>query len=268
MQSEATPLLTTNNGHKKKITGVLITIVSCILISLSVWLIMKYNTVPIKPVYPPISDLLFDIFNLTSPGNTTVVINRMTAHIVEQYCPFNDMKGVSPFCVDSIDSMTQKQKPLPVILGVGWDPIAGEIKLPIFDLTYEKSQTYTSNSGTIYLVPDQFILVPKNLNNRTSVTTNLPSFIDLYNQYNPNRDTVTSGPFGLSSDMIGDFIHYFDTGNSNLNTVIEYRNNYDLILNPNITKTSSYFDYVVSMLPAEYDDEIYKMFLYYFGTKL
>lgn len=185
---------------------------------------------------------------------------------IDEHCPFYDMKGLHKLCTKSVPTT----KKIPVMLGTGWDPLKAEIKLPFFKFSYEKNKVYVINNESKWYFPDQIDIITKNISNY-NVTTNIFTNVDQYlQQMNPNRSNIASGTLALPLDMIPNFFHFFQTGTSNIASVSEIINVYDLKFsnsskNPEI---SPFVSEMINSLPKEFDPIIYSMFIDYIGTEI
>ena len=193
-----------------------------------------------------------------------VIFNTAVNSSIKQYCPFNDMKGLSNFC--SVGKTVDKH--LPIKLGTSWDPIKAQIKLPFFRLTYSRNKTYIINKIK-YGIPDQVTLFPGDINSYI-VSNNTYTTIDEYlAKMNPSRTNISSGTLSLPVDMIPELFKFFDTGHSNIVTVIETIKAYNLRFdNIDTLEISPFVKSAIDSLPATYDKEIYSMFINYWGTQI
>lgn len=204
-------------------------------------------------------------------GNLTMQMPHIIAHIQENYCPFNDMKGLSSFCNLTINTTKRSANTakLPVIIGITWDPILGQIKLPFFDLTYDQNKKYISASGINYHVPDQVDIIVKNVTTPNIQSEMFATLDDYLNQIQPNRTNVTSGTLGLSLDMLNLFIKFFDNGVNKAIGVTDIHTNLILSFNNlDNLKIIPFVQHAIDSLPAEYDPILYNMFIQYWGTSV
>lgn len=200
-------------------------------------------------------------------GNLTIQIPHIVTHIQETYCPFNDMKGVSKFCSNTTSKRLATANKLPVIIGITWDPILGQIKLPFLELTYHLNKIYTSNSGTVYQIPDQVNLVAKDINTSNPQAQIFATLNEFLNEIQPDRTKVASGILGLPLDMLNLFIQFFDNGINKASSVTDYH--YNMVLNfQNVSdlRIIPFVQHAIDSLPAEYDPVLYNLFIQYWGT--
>lgn len=199
-------------------------------------------------------------------GNFTTRVPYVAAAVAETYCPYHDMNGISHYCNATLRSTNSPK--LPVILGVGWDPVTGQIKLPFLKSSYRSPRYYTSNSGMQYQIPDQVDLTIKNLS-QPIMSTNVYTNIDQYlaNMY-PNRTTINGGTLSMPLNLMPEFIHFFSTGTTNVVSVTEVRHNYQLAFNTNDTVVIPSIQSAIDSLPLEYDPDTYGLFIDYWGTQI
>lgn len=205
---------------------------------------------------------MFTLFILFSLIHAKTIFDVAVNDTIKENCPFNDMKGLSKFCT------VEKDQRLPIKLGTGWDPISAEIKLPFFKLTYSQNKVQIIG-GIKYRIPDQVTFLPGNINTYTT-TDNTYTTIDQYlAKMDPSRTNISSGTLSLPIDMIPELFKFFDTGHSNIVTVIEdikvYSLNFD---NISTLEISPFVQSAIDSLPAVYDKEIYSLFINYWGTRV
>ena len=180
-------------------------------------------------------------------------------HAINTHCPFADLKGLHKMCGFETINPTSL---LPVILGTGWDPIKAEIKIPLFNHTFYRNKHFASK----WSIPDQIRIIPKELSKRT--ITNTYANVDQYlNQMNPSRSNVSAGNLALPIDMIPDFFHWFSNGATNIVSVSQVVNLFDMELDGEPV-LSPYFIRMLNALPVEFDADIYAMFIDYVGTEV
>jgi len=196
---------------------------------------------------------------------TKNIFDPIVSNIIKMECPFRDMKGLSKYCTKEVSNSSEK---IVVKLGTGWDPVKGEIKLPFFELTYTQNKVHIYN-GTKYQIPDQVTFSPGNISLDT-ITKFIYTNVDQYlSKMNPSRTNISSGTLSLPIDAVSDFFHFFDTGNSNIVSVIENVVAYNMFFpNVNQLKINSFVQSAIDSLPEIYDASIYGMFLDYWGTQI
>lgn len=212
--------------------------------------------------------ILFLLFSLVFGQNLT----QLGTQILTKYCPYNGLYGTVDDCNDLVtvkSGLAPKGSitPLPALLGVGWDPVKGQIRLPFFSLTYNTGRTVTTSSGTTFAVPDQVLLSKENVTIPNLNTRTYSTLSDYFDDINLNRTEVTSGVLGMSPSMMEEFINYFDTGNNNIVVSTDYRSAYNLSFNTTPSLLPEVIT-AINYLPEEYDDEIYSLFIDYWGTSI
>lgn len=195
---------------------------------------------------------------------TKTIFDAAVLNSIKEYCPFNDMHGLNKLC--PIDLHNDQY--LPIKLGTGWDPIDGSIKLPFFKLTYLQNK-FQVIKGIKYRIPDQVAVSIGNINTYT-VTNNTYTTLDQYlSKMDPSRTNVSSGQLSLPIDMIPELFKFFDTGHSNIVTVIETIKAYNMKFdNINKLEISPFTQSAIDSLPAVYDKELYSLFINYWGTQV
>jgi len=128
--------------------------------------------------------LILTIINLVLSDPITDNAKR----IMEKMCPYNGLYG-SLCSTKQLDKINK----LPVLLGVGWDPVKGEIRLPLLNVTYS-NKIYQSINGENFVIPNEYKLIKQNLtqNNFNTVTYHYPS--EFFNDINLNRSGSKSFP--------------------------------------------------------------------------
>lgn len=202
------------------------------------------------------------------PSNkTSTQIDHSASIIKETYCPYNGLSGLSKQCIPSSNIKNNHIPPLSVLIGVGWDPIQGQIKLPFLQMSYTQNKYYTSKTGKQYHIPDEVSLKENNISHQNRIT-NIYKTIDQYlNNIDPNRTTIYSGTLGLPVNDIPYFLHFFDNGQSIISSTTEYRSNFNL----DLTDTQIIIPSVqqaINSLPKVYDSYLYNLFIEYWGTSI
>ena len=211
--------------------------------------------------------IFFLLFPLVFSQNLT----QLGTQVLARYCPYNGLYGTVEDCNDLTTSFksgpADAGTPLPALLGVGWDPVKGQIRLPFLSLTYNEGRTVITSSGNTFAIPDQILIMKENVTIPNLNTRTYSTLSDYFNDINLNRTEVTSGVLGMSPSMMQEFINYFDTGNNNIVVSTDYRSAYNLTFNttpdllPEVIAAIAY-------LPEEYDEEIYSLFISYWGTSI
>ena len=208
--------------------------------------------------------IFFLLFSLVYAQNLT----QLGAQVLTRYCPYNGLYGTVEDCNDFTSrSKSAPITPLPALLGVGWDPVKGQIRLPFLSLTYNEGRTVTTSSGTVFAVPDQVILSQENVTTPNLNTRTYSTLSDYLNDINLNRTEITSGVLGMPPDMMQEFINYFDTGNNNIVVSTDYRSAYSLSFNTTPDLLPEVIS-AIAYLPEVYDEEIYSLFISYWGTSI
>lgn len=173
-----------------------------------------------------------------------LVFANLYINIQNSYCPYNDLYGQATICQDI--STHQKNK-FPILLGVGYDPLENNIKLPLVELNY--------NNNSIY--PEEFQI---KLINESLVSTKIYNNID---QYLLNQ-TIR----GMPDNIIQFLLDKFEYGDNNIGTSHQFINLYDIELQMDKIKIIPEIQQIFSKLPIEYDPEIYQNIIKYFGTEI
>ena len=180
----------------------------------------------------------------TATGNSPNV-SEIKLYLLQQYCPYNDMDGLTEHCF----KFNKETNKLPVILGVGWDATTRELKLPLLELTYDNVNTYDS-----YLYPDQLVI--KNRRDRVSYRERLYESQNAFfkNTDNTEIDAETLSPTHFESDLnmiavLSQYTNYFDISLSEVDII------------PQVQK-------IIDTLPAKYDPIAYQSFLNDWGTHI
>jgi hypothetical protein len=232
-----------------------------IVIAFAIFLWFMKNFTDIKPTTHP------NPTTYIPHGNSSRDIHHAVNIIREKYCPYNDFRGLSNQCTKKNNPIKTNMSPLHVLIGVGWDPIQGQIKLPFLQMSYTKNKYYVSNSNTKYYIPDEVILEKRNISYRNMITRIYKTVDQYLDNLNPNRTTINSGPLGIPINDIPNFLHFFDNGNSVIASTTEYRSNFDLKLN-GIQTIIPVVQQAINSLPQQYDPDLYKLFIEYWGTSV
>lgn len=200
---------------------------------------------------------------LATATNYHDLFDKAKEAILSEHCPFHDLKGLHPLCANT---PTTKFK---VKLGTGWDPIKAQIRLPLFNFTYEHDQRYTYNY-TIYAIPDQVTgrFVSTNATEST-VVHNVYSTIDEYlTQMNPSRSNIVSGTLSLPVDVVPDLFHFFGSGQNFIISTTESVRLFNMSLIDANPMINSFTQAAIDSLPVIYNEEIYSLFIEYWGTQV
>ena len=125
-------------------------------------------------------------------------------------------------------------------------------------------KTYISNANTLYNAPDQVILTKQNLSISDNSSFVYNKIDDLLFQVQPNKNTSLNGFLSSAIDSLGNFIHYFDNGNSLISVSHDIRSAYTLEMND--YQISDCVKQVINWLPQIYGETAYQMFIDYWGT--
>lgn len=196
-------------------------------------------------------------------------IKNIALQELETSCPIRGFRGIDHICLNNTNKLSNQQH-LSVRLGIGWDPITGQVKLPVFHESFNLQKKYVTNSGITYLVPDQTILTKKNLSipTRFTNTYHLPS--DFFNQIDTDRTTIKGGIFATDKDLYQMIIDYFGIGEQTMTVVQEIHTTYELTYTNETIQLGTSFSKALNYLPKQYkgNEEIYNLFLYYWGTNV
>lgn len=178
------------------------------------------------------------------------------------YCPYNGLNGTNHNCKNNLKDYNLNK--LPVIMGVGWDPIVGQIKLPFLKSTYDKKNKIINPNNNTYLIPDGYkIKILNNNPNNETKKYHYPS--EFFNNIDPNNNKIKNGIFTKSITSFDSILPFFASGEQYMTIATEYRYSYyfeaeyehDII--PLVMEA-------INSLPIEYDEEIYNLFINYWGT--
>lgn len=182
--------------------------------------------------------------------------------LAHENCPLNNLKGKCHIC----EFVKNKINSIPTKIGSGWDPITAEIKLPIFKYTYSKNTTYITKSGKLFHVPDQFSINHHELRKETN--TKIYSNIDEYLNAKQNQKTIASSIMSIPVEMIRDIFHFFGFGSNQIVSVSEYATIMKLSFDHLNLTISDYVNKIIQKLPIEYNEDLYMLFIKYFGTQV
>jgi hypothetical protein len=190
---------------------------------------------------------------------------KSIAHIIKHiYCPYNGFYGIA--CKVPIHKRKYNNE-LPILLST-WDPVKGQVRLPIYETDFSKGKTYTTNTGKIYRVPNSYDLIKKDITipYRTTTSYHFPS--KYFNKFNINRSTVLGGIFAKGKDYSNLIMDNFNSGKNTMTITSEYHYGYQISYNTNKLRLSSAFETIIDYLPKKYNPIIYSEFIEYFGTHI
>ena len=217
-----------------------------------------------KNIFWFLSFFLFPVIGQT-------VIDGFGQSVIKEYCPFRDLYGLSPMCVNSSNGINDVGPiPLPVLVGVGWDPVLGQIRLPFLEMSYNNKNIFVSNNDIQYLIPDQINFTVKNISfNYERHVDTFENIYDYVNYLNLNRTNITSGLLSLPIEAGEYLVSYFGQGDNNIYLVTEIHHAYQLeLLDVNNLQIIPSVQDAINSLPLEYNDTIYSEFINYWGTDI
>ena len=203
-----------------------------------------------KPL--PISWKFNKVFGTTPEGSDVVQeetsSSKLQATTIESA---NYHCGNYP-CIPGLDTM-----------GIGFDIVTGETRLPAVEWTFNSLNTWKSpDTGILYSYPDQILL------DKTSTSSAAQSIFTSFAEYCMNSTDVSSSgwngyffQFGTEQQSV---MHAFDASQSIIGLAEESYISHSLNLQRSIP--SSAFNYSVSLLPNDYDQDAYFQFLLNWGT--
>lgn len=119
----------------------------------------------------------------------------LAEEVASIYCPYASLSGIGSLCASShrYPSMKGHNQPptFPALLGVGWDPVLGQIRLPFLRMTYTQSFNVSTPMSTVFSIPDQLII--EVINSSSVTTATYTSMNDYLNATDLSRDSITSG---------------------------------------------------------------------------
>jgi MAC/Perforin domain len=193
-------------------------------------------------------------------------INDIANEIIDQFCPYNGLYGLSDICQNISDAKLFNT--LPIQIGVGWDPVVGQIRLPFFDMTYLENKTFITNNNTVFNIPDQINLDVINISNAIYTNYTFETPFDLVTEMNNSRSQVISGILSQPPTQNDFLLSYFSAGKQYAIMITEYRSVYNLQNNTDMYNMSiiPLVQEAIDSLPETYDQDIYDLFIQYWGT--
>jgi hypothetical protein len=196
-------------------------------------------------------------------------VQDLANKIKVQYCPLNgfnvsECQGASPKAQLGVAMIHEK---LSVMLGVTIDATTGEIKVPVIKPSYDKKQTYTSDNGIVYDVPDQVTVSRLDVESHHEDTRTFKKFPDLIESFSDSL-TMRNGMHSFSIDKYRELSKRFsDKTSMTFSTMIF--NAFHMSFNEETRSNPILIDYFVEALktlPVEFDAKVYLEFLELFGT--
>ena len=212
----------------------------------------------------------------------------LAEQVASIYCPYSGLSGVSDLC-----SNTQSPHPpcryteegliynpphppcryteeglisvFPALLGVGWDPVLGQIRLPFLQMTYSQNLNITTPTSNTFAIPDQLVL--SHANETYQGTASFSTMADYLDATDPSRNFITSGLLSWSSGEASALLNFFDVGQNNLMASSEYHSVYNLSLSDNVNLLPQ-VESALAYLPVDYDAELYGLFINYWGISI
>ena len=195
-------------------------------------------------------------------------INDIAAEIINQFCPYNGLYGVNELCQNT--SRIGLSNSLPIQIGVGWDPVIGQIRLPFLQMTYLQNKTFITNNGTLFNIPDQINLEIVNISDAVYTNYTFETPFDLVREMNNSRSQVISGILSQPPEQNDFLLSYFSAGTQYAIIITESRSTYYLQNTTDISNLTiiPLVQEAIDSLPETYDQDIYDLFIQYWGTHI
>lgn len=192
----------------------------------------------------------------------------LAEQVASMYCPYSSLSGISSFCVSSLPLRNSRQQaitPFPALLGVGWDPVLGEVRLPFLQMTYTQNLNITTPTNTVFAIPDQLVLAHANAVSTGAMP--FSSMSDYLEATDLSRNNVTSGILSWSSSQASTLLDLFDVGKNNIVASSEIHGVFNLSLSEDTTLLPQ-VESALAYLPTEYDENLYALFINYWGVSI
>ena len=190
--------------------------------------------------------------NSSNSNNTN--ISDIKSHLLQTYCPYNDLDGLTDNCF----KYNQETNKLPVILGTGWDPTTRELKLPFLQLTYDKLNSYDS-----YLYPDQLVI-----NDKTNGTSYRERLYESRSAYLNSLKNYSATEIMAEILDTRQLLYQFESDLNMIALISEYTNYFEISFEPSQTQIISHIAKIIDTLPDLYDPIVYRSFLDKWGTHI
>lgn len=208
--------------------------------------------------------ILLLIVSLCYGQNLTILAEQ----VASMYCPYSGLSGISSFCASTSflrNSHQQTISQFSALLGVGWDPVLGQIRLPFLEMTYTQNLNITTPTNNTFAIPDQLILTYTN--ETYQGTASFSTMADYLEATDLSRNSVASGILSWSSGEASALLNFFDVGQNDLMVSSESHGIYNLSLTDNVTLLPQ-VESALAYLPEEYDAELYGLFINYWGISI
>lgn len=179
------------------------------------------------------------------------LLEDIRSDLLTKYCPYNGLYGLYRDCTQTNGST------LPIIIGTGYDLVQGELRLPFFEMTYNKK---LKDNG--FLIPDQIFYTPLEVN--TIITKRFTNFNDFIDSYLDTKTNIVSGMF--SKQLSQQLVDSFSLGENNLYLTINLVLFHDLVME-NYTIIPEVEQFLGS-LPENYDNDAYMAIIKNWGTHI
>jgi len=212
--------------------------------------------------------IIFLFIHLVYSINNYDAIKQIAEQEYQMACPLRGFHGLDPKCKNVQVMFGTESKDLPIRLGVGWDPIRG-IRLPVFHVTFNKKNTFTTNNNVTFNIPDNYVVSKQYSMERKSITYHFPN--EFFSNLDLNRTTVNGGIFAADEDTYDRIINNFGSGEQTMTIVQELHTSYSLTYEHNTKHIlTSAFRKAIAYLPKKYEgnEDIYNLFLDYWGTTI